>query len=145
MPMLTTAQMGLTNRFHVRIEGFDLGGWAKCDGLSVTFKLIDYTPLGHNDHLPVFPDRVTYEHVTLTRAITAEDSPKVTAWLASMATSFGGGTGAITLYDSCNKRVAKWELRGVYPVKWKGPAMDANSHNIALETLELAHEGFLPI
>jgi phage tail-like protein len=140
----TAAHLGLTTRFDVAIDGFGLGGWAKCDGLAVSFTLFSYTPLGHNDHLPVLPDRVTYERITLTRAVTAEDSGKVIAWLSKMAHAFVGGTGVITLFDSHRGEVATWSLRGVYPTKWKGPTLDANSHNIALETLELAHEGFLP-
>lgn len=145
MPTIeSAAHLGLTNRFEVAIDGFGLGGFSKCEGLAVTFKLHDYTPLGHNDHLPVLPDRVTYERITLTRAVTAEDSGKVIAWLAKMAHSFVGGTGVITLIDSHRGTVATWSLRGVYPTKWKGPSLDANSHNIATETLELAHEGFLP-
>jgi len=39
--------------------------------------------------------------------------------------------------------VAKWNLEGVYPVKWTGPSLDAAGNQIAVETLELAHNGFL--
>lgn len=138
------AHLGLTNRFYVSIDDYKLGGWAKCEGLAVAFKLVDYVPLGHNDHLPVIPDRLVYEKVTLTRAVTAEDSAHVMQWLARMAKSFGGGTGEITLFDSHGTKVATWHLRGVYPTTWKGPSLDAASHNIATETLVLAHEGFLP-
>jgi phage tail-like protein len=138
-----TAHFGLTTRFDVVVDGFPLGGWAKCEGLSVTFELEKYTPLGHNDYLPVLPNRVVYDRITLTRAITAEDSPTVMSWLSQMASSGGGGTAEITLLDSHREKVTSWKLRGVYPTKWKGPTFDANSHNIAIETLELAHEGFL--
>jgi phage tail-like protein len=136
-------RFGLSTRFEVVIDGFPLGRWSKCEGLSVTFKLLDYVPLGQNDHLPVLPDRVTYDKITLTRAVTAEDSPLVMRWLANMAKSFSGGTGEITLLDSHDTKVTSWKLRRVYPTKWKGPQLDAASHNIATESLELAHEGFL--
>jgi phage tail-like protein len=102
-----------------------------------------YVPLGNNDYLPVLPNRIIYDKVTLIRAITAEDSPTVMAWLAQVANGSAGGTAEITLLDSHRTRVTSWKLRGVYPTKWHGPTFDANSRNIALETLELAHEGFL--
>ena len=45
--------------------------------------------------------------------------------------------------DHKNKHVTKWELHGVFPTKWEGPALDAAGKKIAIEKLELAHEGFL--
>ena len=110
-----TDHLGLTTRFLVTIDGCRLGGWAKCDGLSVTFELHTYKPLGHNDFVPVLPNRIV------------------------------GATAEITLLDSHRDKVTTWKLKGVYPVKWKGPTLDAGSHAIATETLELAHEGFLDV
>jgi phage tail-like protein len=136
-------RFGLTTRFEVVIDGFPLGRWSKCEGLSVTFKLFAYEPLGYNEHLPVLPDRVVYDNITLTRAVTAEEAPLVMAWLAKMAGGYPGGTAEITLRDSHDQKVTSWKLRGVYPTKWKGPSLDAGSHNVATEALELAHQGFL--
>jgi phage tail-like protein len=39
--------------------------------------------------------------------------------------------------------VASWSLQNVLPNMWKGPALNATSREVALETLELVHEGFL--
>jgi phage tail-like protein len=54
-----------------------------------------------------------------------------------------GGTGQITLYDSGGQAVITWQLRNVYPSKWIGPELDAKTVGIAMEKLELIHEGFL--
>ena len=35
------------------------------------------------------------------------------------------------------------ELFGVLPVRWAGPTLDVGASQVAMETLELAHEGFL--
>lgn len=136
---------GLTNRFDVTVDGFPLGRWAKCDGLAVTFDLLAYKPLGQNGYLPVLPNRLIYPNITLTRAITTEDAPLVIQWLAQMAGQDTGSTAEITLLDSHKTKVTSWKLKGVYPTKWKGPTFDAGSHNIATESLELAHEGFLDV
>jgi len=140
-----TDHVGLTTRFVVVIDGIRLGGWAKCDGLAVTFDLQKYTPLGHNDYLPVLPNRVVYPNITLIRAITKDSAPTVMAWLSKMAGRGAGATAEITLLDAHRDKVTSWKLKGVYPVKWKGPTLDAGSHAIATETLELAHEGFLDV
>ena len=39
--------------------------------------------------------------------------------------------------------VAEWVLMGVFPVRWTGPSLDVNGNQMAIETLELAHNGFL--
>ncbi len=140
-----TDHVGLTTRFLVTIDGFGLGGWAKCDGLAVTFELQQYKPLGHNDYVPVLPNRVVYPTITLTRAITKESAPAVMQWLSKMAGKGAGATAEITLLNPHREKVTSWKLKGVYPVKWKGPSLDARSHDIATETLELAHEGFLDV
>jgi phage tail-like protein len=137
--------LGLTTRFLVTIDGFRLGGWAKCDGLAVQFDLYTYKPLGHNDYVPVLPNRLIYPNITLTRAITKESAPTVIEWLSKMAGKGAGATAEITLLDAHRDKVTSWKLKGVYPVKWKGPTLDAGSHAIATETLELAHEGFLDV
>jgi phage tail-like protein len=138
-----TARIGLSPRFHVSIDGIDLGGWSKCEGLAVTFKTMDYVPLGHNGFLPVLPDRVTYDKITLQRAVNDVDTPKLMRWLAERAGGAADGTGGIALLGTDGAPVMIWHLRGVYPTQWKGPGMDASSKNIAIETLQLAHEGFL--
>ena len=37
--------------------------------------------------------------------------------------------------------VFAWTFVGAYPVKWSGPSFKAGENNIAIETLELAHQG----
>ena len=137
--------LGLTTRFLVTIDGCRLGGFATCEGISVQFDLFQYKPLGHNDYMPVLPNRLIYPNITLTRAITKESAPTVMEWLSKMAGKGAGATAEITLLDAHREKVTSWKLRGVYPVSWKGPSLNAASHDIATETLVLAHEGFLDV
>jgi phage tail-like protein len=37
--------------------------------------------------------------------------------------------------------VMTWKVRNAWPVKLDGPALKANGSEVAIETLELAHEG----
>jgi phage tail-like protein len=143
MPIRSDARLALTSRFFVTIDGIALGGWAKCDGLKVTFKNFDYKPLGHNGFTPVLPDRLDYGQITLTRAINDKDSPEVQRWLAERAGGTADGTGGIALLGTDFAPVMTWNLRGVYPTEWSAQAFDANGKTIALEVLKLAHEGFL--
>lgn len=49
--------------------------------------------------------------------------------------------GAIILMDAERKDVARWTFVEGWPSKWEGPDLDARSNDVAIETLEIAHEG----
>src|SRR5262249_34050625 len=97
--------LGLTTRFLVTIDGFRLGGVARCDGPAGQFDLYTYKPLGHNDYVPVLPNRLIYPNITLTRAITKESAPTVIEWLSKMAGKGAGATAEITLLDAHRDKV----------------------------------------
>ena len=93
----------------------ELGGWASCTGLRVDFKLKEILEGGTNGHACYVPDRISYPRVTLTRAMTADDSPKVAQWLATYVDKASGGTAEITLNDARGTRIASWTLHNVLP------------------------------
>ncbi len=152
MPIPANAQLGMSMRFDVVIDGFDLGSWTSCKGLNVTFKHEKVNELGVHGHTTFIPGRVEFTPISLQRAMVANDWGKTKAWLADIAeASFLAGAGIatatssakITLRDAGLQEVAAWELVGVLPSAWKAPQLDANGKAVALETLELVHEGFL--
>jgi phage tail-like protein len=50
---------------------------------------------------------------------------------------------SIMIYDSrgTGKPVRTWNLHRAFPCKWTGPDLKADKGAIAVETLEIAHEG----
>jgi len=150
MTLSLNAALGLTTRFHVVVDGVDLGGWGHCSGLSVDFNSVALEEGGNYDYKPILSGQIDYKPITLKRAMNAADSARVQAWLRSKVTTWmnapsggGGGTAQITLCDSKAKTVAIWQLRNVYPRRWDGPELDGRTAGIAMETLQLVHEGFL--
>jgi len=149
--------IGLAMRFHVQIDGIDLGSWSSCKGLDVKIKLEQLHDPGDYSHKRILFADVEYSTVKLERAIDATSSPMVRAWLADRLSPWnqpgsmpsplqmfaGGGTATITLLDGAWQAVCDWTLRNVYPAGWTGPSLVADSKNVAIEQLELAHEGFL--
>lgn len=142
--------LGLTTRFLVSVQGVDLGGWGRCQGLEVKFNPLRVMEGGNYHNEMVLPGEIKYPPVTLTRAMKSDETAKVQAWLRERADSWidayksgGGGTAQITLLHARGGVVAQWVLRNVYPESWKGPDLDAMTLGIATEQLVLAHEGFL--
>jgi len=50
-------------------------------------------------------------------------------------------TGKIIQLDSALKEVAKWTFVRGWPCKWELSELDATKSELAIETLEIAHEG----
>ena len=51
-------------------------------------------------------------------------------------------TAEIAVLDGGGETVARWRLQGIYPVRWSGPTLDTGTNTVALEVLELVHNGF---
>jgi phage tail-like protein len=143
MPTNDEEQFGLALRFEVTIDDHELGGWAKCEGLQVTFDICKYQEGNKPDFTWYFPGNSHYSEIKLSRASSKEGTAKVMKWLSAMQKNPKFGSGKITLKDAWTKEVATWELRRVLPSKWSGPSFDANGSGVAIEQLELVHEGFL--
>ena len=48
---------------------------------------------------------------------------------------------SIVLWDDAGNERVRWNLINCWPVKWTGPSLDATSNELAIETLEIVHEG----
>ena len=49
--------------------------------------------------------------------------------------------GTITLLDESRQTVMVWHFHRGWPCKFTGPALKAKGNEIAIETLEICHEG----
>ena len=50
--------------------------------------------------------------------------------------------GVIVLLDGDRKEVARWNFSNGWPAKCCGPTLNAAGNDIAIETLEIVHEGW---
>ncbi|TMD62973.1 MAG: phage tail protein [Chloroflexi bacterium] len=129
---------GQSLRFRVKLDGgADLGNWSKCDGLAVEYEIVEYKEGGENAYIHRIPGRAKYQNIKLTRPLN-QDTKKVTAWIASLRVAVERQTAEISALDSEGKAIATWN-----PVKWNGPSLDVGNNQVATESLELAHNGFL--
>ena len=82
-----------------------------------------------------------YSNIVLKRGITADTS--LWNWRKTVIDgSVQRANGSVILLDASRNPVLRWNFRNAWPCKWEGPALSAKSNEVAIETLELAHEGF---
>ena len=147
MALTDTSKIGLANRFVVSMTGmkkYDLGSWSKADGLDVTWDVAEYRAGDHGNDRFYFPGNTKYTNIKLLRAV-SEEAQKVREWLDTNSFGFEPFVGLIKLLDAKGEEIpgADWELRDVMPVKWSVAGFDAGASQVSIETLELAHRGFL--
>ncbi|GAA2158231.1 MULTISPECIES: phage tail protein [Glycomyces] len=128
--------------FVVSIDDEDLGSFNSCDGLGCEIVMEQREEGGNNGYVWQLPTRIKYSNVKLSRPLT-EQSAKIAAWFGSMASGIERKTATIEARTAEGKVIARWALVDVVPVKWSGPQLSLDSAKVAIETLELAHHGFL--
>jgi phage tail-like protein len=47
----------------------------------------------------------------------------------------------VVMYDVKGTELHRWNFINAYPVKWVGPQLNGGQGAVAIETIELAHEG----
>jgi phage tail-like protein len=130
----------ITCYFGVEIDGIEEAVFRECSGLESEIEVLSYEEGGVNDHPHKLPGRAKFPNVILKRGVT--DSKDLWEW-------FSGGikgkierkTVHIILCNAKGEEVRRWTFDGAYPIKWTGPSLNANENTLAIETLELAHEG----
>lgn len=126
--------------FAMEIGGVVLGGFSEVSGLSSEITLESYQEGGANGFVHQFPTRTTYPNLVLSRGLVNIDL----FYLWHKATSEGmvqRMNGTILLLNNQRIPVMWWTVKNAYPVKWNGPMLNASSSEVAIEQIELVHQG----
>lgn len=127
--------------FLVEIDGITIAGFAECSGLSSETDVIEYRE-GNERTLGVrkLPGLTRYSNVILRRGITT--SRELWDWRQTVIDGqVSRRTVSITLLDPAAAPVARWTLREAWIAKWEGPRFHARGNEVAVESIELVHEG----
>ena len=127
-------------RFSVVFDDLPECGFSDCSGLQVELESQEYIEGGLNTHTWKFPTRAKQSNVTLKRGVI---NRMLWDWLRDIATgNMKYRSGTITVFDLEGRApVMKFQIEKAFPVKWTGPELSATQNNLAMETLELAHQG----
>lgn len=133
-------------KFALQLGNVTVAGFAECSGLGMETKVFEYKEGGNNSTTLKFAESTTYSNVVLKRGMTKAND--LINWHMEVVNgTFGvnkrdGDTNiAILLMDDKGSEVKRWSLKRAFPVKWTGAEFKATGNEVAIETLELAHEG----
>lgn len=124
----------------VSAGGALLGGFQECTGLETQLEVEEYKEGGLNDRVRKFPTRVMWSNIVLKRGIGFGDD--LWNWHAAYMTGKGKRRdGIIVLENDLHVPLKMWQFTRGLPIKYTGPALNAKTSEVAIESLEIVHEG----
>jgi phage tail-like protein len=131
-------------RYRILLDDRNLGLFSSCSGLGCEVTVETREEGGNNGSVWQFPTRLRYPNITLTRPLN-KDSAKIGEWFTAMVTSgYRFGTATIDAMTADGTEVARFGLMGIVPVRWSGPTLSTTDANVVVESVEIAHHGFVP-
>jgi len=129
--------------FYVEIGGIVQAAFHECTGLEIELDITEYEEGGLNTYVHKLPGRVKYSDLTL-RFGTA-GSEDLWKWYERVCQgTIERKDISIVLHDTAGEEVRRWSFTGAYPIQWTGPELGADSTEVAIDTLVIAHQGLLP-
>ncbi|MEM7252015.1 MAG: phage tail protein [Pseudomonadota bacterium] len=118
-----------------------VAGFSEVSGLDIEQGYIGYRN-GNDRRLTKrqVPGLVSFSPIVLRRGVTGTDN--LWRWMEQFNEGSGQAQAArITLLNEAREAVMSWAVINARPAKLTGPTLDACANAVAIETLELSHEG----
>ncbi len=132
--------------FLVEIDGITQAGFQEVSGgLSSEIDITEYREGGfqvsdHGATVRKLPGMTKYSNITLKWGLT--NSRELYDWhRLAVKGKVERKNGSIILMDTAGDEVVRWNFVNGWPSKWNGSDFNAKSSDVAIETLEIAHEG----
>lgn len=116
------------------------GSFAEVSGLEVAMDPIEYRNGSEDITVRKIPGLKKFTNITLKRGITGD----LAFWnwiVAGMNGTVQRTEGAIIQLDENRQEVMRWKFKRAWPCKFTGPGLNAKNNEIAMETVEICHEG----
>ena len=125
--------------FLVELDGITRAGFHDVSGLESTINVHSYKE-GGADFESKLPMRTTYSNIVLKWGLT-DDLEMYTWHRQAELGSVQRKNGSVILRDRQGNEKVRWNFFAAWPTKYTGPTLNSEGNDVAIETLELAHEG----
>lgn len=128
--------------FLVEIDGIARAAFNEASGFDSTIDVTEYREGGENTTTRKLPALVKYSNIVLKWGVT--DDLDLYNWHRQWVKGDPAAarkSGSIVLLDRQGQEQRRWNFKEAWPVKWTGPTFNAETSEVAVEQLELAHQG----
>jgi len=125
--------------FRVEIEGLTVAEFSEVSGLESETAVIEYRT-GADRVARKLPGLTKFGNVVLRRGLTQD--AELWNWRKTVLDgNVERKNGSIFLLADDGTEVMRWNFHNGWISKWVGPALNAKSSDVAIETIEITHEG----
>lgn len=129
--------------FHFSVEwGGTRIGFSEVTGLTQEIQPIEYRDGSFPEYSSIkMPGLRKFSNITLKRGIIKSDNDFF-KWLSTVKLNTVERRNlVISLLNEEHNPVMVWKIQNAFPVKVEGPQLKASGNEIAIESIEIAHEG----
>jgi len=130
-------------KFHFQVEwGGSKIGFTEVTGLDITTEVIEYRDGASPEYSKVkMPGQRTFSNITLKRGTFAGDNEFYDWFNTVNLNQIERRDLTISLLNENHEPVVVWKVKNAWPSKVTPTDLSADGNEVALESLELAHEG----
>jgi len=127
-------------RFTVEINSTVAGGFSEASGFDASIDVIEYRE-GDMVQTPLkVPGLKKYSNITLKKGVGT--TKEMYDWMIAGTTGeVQRKTISISILNEKGEKAASWQVINAWPCKYTAPDFNATSSEIAIESIEIAHEG----
>ena len=125
-------------KFRIEIDGLSVAGFSECSGLSTEVDVIEYRE-GGDSVIRKLPGLARVGDITLKRGVSS--SSELQDWHRRILEGKQERrSGTIILLDDEGIEVVRWNFYESWISKWEGPTLNAQTSEVAIETVTLCCE-----
>lgn len=132
-------------KFHFQVDwGGTRIGFTEVTGLTIENEVIEYREGSSPEYNKVkMPGLHKFGNITLKRGIFASDN-QYFAWLNTVKlNTIERRDVIISLLNENHEPVVVYKVKQAWPVKIQAPDLKSDANEVAIESIELAHEGLM--
>jgi phage tail-like protein len=130
----------LNFNFLVELDGIARGAFSEVTGLDATTEPVEYREGGENTTVRQLPGLTRYSNIVLKWGLT-NDTELYDWHRQTVLGNVQRRNGSVIVLDRQGTEVARWNFVNAWPTKYDIPDFNATGKEVAIETLEIVHEG----
>lgn len=129
--------------FQLQIDGIARGGFSEASGLTAEGDAVDYREgSDKQSNVRKLVGLRKYSNITLKRGYTQDTS--LWDWYINIRNGVADRRNVtIVLMNEAHTPVLRWHAENVWINKIEGPSFKASGNEVAMESVELVHEGLI--
>jgi phage tail-like protein len=131
------------SKFHFSVEwGGTTIGFTEVSGLDVETEVIEYRDGASPDYSKIkMPGMQKFTNITLKRGMFKSNNEYYQWWNSIQLNQVIRRDITISLLNEDHEPVVVWKVKNAWPTKITGTDLKADGNEVAIESIELAHEG----